>query len=168
MNCLIHTWDGCKCTRCGRVREEGHHYVITPGECEERCTICGEIARKPHAFVATPGKCEEKCERCGWVRSTHTYVNGVCTKCGEQDPDRVMDQCLKQLLAIFPRTQFSSSGHVVFNEQHEDEVRAIGEKLDKLGGMRCMRKVGEAFARELPIHARKLETMWDGIGYWMG
>lgn len=97
---------------------------------------------------------------------THVRERGVheVRRTGSRQGDGSMPETAAD---DFPRTQFSSSSHVVFNEQHEDEVRAIGEKLDKLGGMRCMRKVGEAFARELPIHARKLETMWDGIGYWM-
>lgn len=38
----------------------------------------------------------------------------------------------------------------------------------KLGGMWAMRRVGMEFARRRPIHARKLETTWDGIGSWMG
>ena len=48
------------------------------------------------------------------------------------------------------------------------EVREIGQQLDQLGGMRAMRRVGMEFARRRPIHARKLETTWDGIGSWMG
>ena len=38
----------------------------------------------------------------------------------------------------------------------------------KLGGMWAMQRVGMEFARSRPIHARKLETTWDGIGSWMG
>ena len=55
-----------------------------------------------------------------------------------------------------------------FDAAHREEVREIGRQLDELGGMRAMRRVGEEFARRRPIHARKLETTWDGIGNWMG
>ena len=27
-NMLGHKWDGCKCTRCGAKRDEGHHYEL--------------------------------------------------------------------------------------------------------------------------------------------
>jgi len=163
-----HDWVGCKCARCGKVQSIGHNYVAVSGECAEKCSICGQEREAPHSYVVVPGKCEEECANCGNTRQTHEYVKGKCIRCGCVDQNTVMDQYLTQLLAIFPRTQLSPSGHVAFNEKHEAEVRAIGKQLDRLGGMRCMRAVGEAFARELPIHARKLETMWDGIGGWMG
>ncbi len=163
-----HDWDGCKCKRCGKVREEGHNYIVTLGKCEERCTICGAVKERPHVFAPTSRTCEEKCEVCGTVRINHTYVDGVCKKCRARDEDTVMNRCLSQLLSIFPSSQLTASEHVEFNNKYGGLVRAIGNDLDRLGGMRCMRKVGMAFAQQMPIHARKLETMWDGIGYWMG
>ena len=78
------------------------------------------------------------------------------------------DKSVQDLLDIFPRYPLDYAGYQAFDKKYEEKVRAIGIALNKHGGMRSMRKVGEAFARALPIHARKLETMWDGIGNWMG
>ncbi|MDO5131958.1 MAG: hypothetical protein Q4D81_03120, partial [Eubacteriales bacterium] len=39
-----HTWNGCKCTVCGRVRDEGH----TWNGC--KCTVCGMIRDQGHIF----------------------------------------------------------------------------------------------------------------------
>ena len=79
-----------------------------------------------------------------------------------------MDECLEELLHIFPTTPLDYEGHKKFDAQYREDIRRIGERLNKLGGMRAMQQVGEAFARKNPLHARKLETTWDGIGMWMG
>jgi hypothetical protein len=49
-----------------------------------------------------------------------------------------------------------------------EQVRKIGEDLNENGGFRLMRQVGERFAARNPQHARLLESVWDGIGSWMG
>jgi hypothetical protein len=35
----FHNWDGCTCTRCGRIRDDRHHW----SEDGERCRRCGKI-----------------------------------------------------------------------------------------------------------------------------
>lgn len=36
MQCLIHKWDGCKCSRCGKVRDEQHAWIGC------KCSRCGK------------------------------------------------------------------------------------------------------------------------------
>jgi hypothetical protein len=80
---------------------------------------------------------------------------------------------LYQLLGIFPTTPLSpypndSNSHENFDRANRKKIRDIGKQLNEIGGMSLMRQVGEAFARANPRHARKLETTWSGIGFWLG
>lgn len=56
-----HKWQGCKCTRCGEIRNEEHDFKPVANKCEEKCSICGE--RK---------------------ELQHIWRNGTCTRCGTQ------------------------------------------------------------------------------------
>ena len=79
-----HIWDGCKCTKCGKIRNEGHRFQPVPGACAHACSACGKIKKK-HNFEPVPGKCELKCA-CGKTRDGHNFqpVPGRCLK---QCPD---------------------------------------------------------------------------------
>ncbi|MDR0593520.1 MAG: hypothetical protein LBG60_09780 [Bifidobacteriaceae bacterium] len=72
----------------------------------------------------------------------------------------VVAQAVSDLLRLF--------GDDPGPEDFREQVRAIGEMLDERYSMSGMREVGMAFAAKMPQDARWLETMWDGIGYWMG
>lgn len=157
-----------KCATCGKERYAEHDYQRVPGTCREKCAVCGRERALDHTWEHVEGTCTDKCAVCGETRESHNFVNGRCSRCGQQSDDAFMDDCVEKLLAIFPTTPLDPAGHRRFDAAHRAEVREIGVQLDALGGMRAMRKVGMAFAQRRPIHARKLETTWDGIGNWMG
>jgi hypothetical protein len=52
----------------------------------------------------------------------------------------------------------------------EQELRRIGESLDREGGIDLMRTVWAEFASRCDVRgaARNLEFLWDGIGTWQG
>jgi hypothetical protein len=52
----------------------------------------------------------------------------------------------------------------------EQELRRIGEVLDRKGGMDLMRAAHAEFSNRCDVRgaARNLEFMWDGIGRWQG
>jgi hypothetical protein len=78
-----HKWNGCKCERCGNIRDENHKFVGIPNKCEEKCSICGKTNSIPHKYKLHKGKCEEICETCGDIRTIlHKFDKGVCTNCG--------------------------------------------------------------------------------------
>lgn len=65
MACLFgHKWNGCKCTKCGAVRDEQHDFV--PVGCIKKCSICG----KELAGVHKAGN-DYRCSICG----------GICFTC---------------------------------------------------------------------------------------
>ena len=63
MACLLgHKWNGCKCTKCGKVRDSDHDFSLREDACEAVCRICGKTQER------------------------HNTVNGFCTRCGRQSP----------------------------------------------------------------------------------
>jgi ankyrin repeat protein len=78
LKCLLdkHEWNGCRCTGCGRVRDEGHDW----GKNCEKCCQCGLARQGAHEWDGCT------CLKCGSVRdSGHTYESGRCTQCGAYD-----------------------------------------------------------------------------------
>jgi hypothetical protein len=57
-----HQWNGCKCERCGEMRDEGHKYNAIAGKCEKNCTICGKVLSVPHTFGDS-----YRCSICGEI-----------------------------------------------------------------------------------------------------
>ena len=53
-----HKWNGCKCKRCGKTRNEGHDWTNL-------------------------NNCIKKCTRCGEQRETHDWDGCTCKKCGK-------------------------------------------------------------------------------------
>jgi len=83
LKCLlgIHEWNGCKCTRCGTMRDKGHHW----DGCI--CSKCGKIRHSDHDWRAD---CE-KCARCGTIRlHAHDYSTDCekCSKCHNTSMDK--------------------------------------------------------------------------------
>ena len=63
MACLFgHKWDGCKCTKCGKTRDEGHDW----DGC--KCTKCGKTRDEGHKWEGA------RCARYGATR-----LSGVLT-----------------------------------------------------------------------------------------
>jgi len=62
MACLLHKWDGCKCAKCGAVRNEQHRFAPVPGECKARCEGCGR-EREQHQWAE--GDALRTCAACG-------------------------------------------------------------------------------------------------------
>ena len=68
-----HDWYGCKCTRCGEVRDEGHNYQMIDNKCEQRCSICGKILKIPHQWK------NKKCIRCGAFQKANWLLIEIIT-----------------------------------------------------------------------------------------
>jgi len=78
MVCLFgHKWNGCKCTKCGKIRDESHDW----NGCT--CKICGKRRNEGHIFQKTEKPCIEKCSICGVEKHIHLVKDGKCEVCGE-------------------------------------------------------------------------------------
>ena len=100
-----HHYEGCRCTRCGQTRNEGHQWVEAVDRCEHTCALCGiteqvpcewyhcrckrcGLQRDEHHLWLKKSKCEQVCRLCGAERETHDWRHvdrGVdrCATCGE-------------------------------------------------------------------------------------
>ena len=52
ISCLFgHKWNGCKCSRCGKTRDESHAWKGCT------CTICGKTRDEGHVWKPTKNAC---------------------------------------------------------------------------------------------------------------
>jgi uncharacterized protein (TIGR02145 family) len=94
-NIGLHNWEGCTCTECGKIREEGHEVSADCSKCSKcgtnlgdqhdwsqhcnKCSICGKVREDQHSWL----KDCEKCTKCGHIRTgMHKMEDGICTVCG--------------------------------------------------------------------------------------
>ena len=69
---LGHQWDGCRCRRCGLVRNEAHQW----NGCT--CRRCGQVRNTEHRWNGCV------CEICGRKRDAEHDWNGCkCRRCGK-------------------------------------------------------------------------------------
>ena len=77
MVCLFgHKWDGCKCTKCGKTRDEGHDWDLCKGVCKR----CGATQPAKHDWDL----CKGVCKRCGAEQpEQHDWDGLKCKRCGK-------------------------------------------------------------------------------------
>jgi len=72
----IHSWKGCKCTECGKTRNEQHEWS---NDCE-KCSICAITRINEHDW----SKDCNKCGKCGKKKEeSHVWIIDHCEKCGK-------------------------------------------------------------------------------------
>lgn len=70
----LHSWNGCKCSECGKNRDEQHVWRGC------KCAKCGETRDEQHDWSLD---CE-KCSKCGKQSDYHHVWNGcICNQCGK-------------------------------------------------------------------------------------
>lgn len=77
-----HIYDDCEdvsCNSCGATREGGHHHYTSKVMMEATCIEYGQIK---HVCTVCSYQYTEMIEPTG----EHTYDDGVCTGCGEEEP----------------------------------------------------------------------------------
>ena len=93
MSCVFHQWEGCRCRKCGKVRDRGHSYLWRSHDdtnCFEVCSVCGSERQKAeHSWETVPGACRKKCLRCGREAEEHDYRTSApcrekCAVCGKE------------------------------------------------------------------------------------
>jgi len=110
----LHSWDGCKCTECGKIRDEGHDVSADCGKCArcgtifsddehdwtkdcDRCSTCGKTRENQHSWQ----KNCEKCSKCGKTRTNmHNLRDGVCQVCRQGTYHDENDGSLHRIVRI--------------------------------------------------------------------
>ncbi len=77
--CLFgHKWDGCKCSKCGKTRNEAHDW-------SSNCEVCAECGKTRDGAHDWSSNCEV-CAECGKTRDgAHDWSTNckVCAECGK-------------------------------------------------------------------------------------
>ena len=113
MACLFgHKWNGCKCEKCGKLRDSDHRFRPSANPCEEKCEICGQ------------------------VKESHNYVNGFCSKCGKQSetPIAVGNLSEDEILEL----TYCIDAYNNYNGQ--EEVSILAKALSALGAFNGLEK----------------------------
>jgi hypothetical protein len=73
IKCILgfHKWEGCKCSACGKTRDQDHDWSK---DCE-KCARCGASRANNHQWNGC------KCSACG--KEQHQRADGKCVKCGK-------------------------------------------------------------------------------------
>mgnify|MGYP000893329743 CR=1 FL=1 len=80
-SCILgHKWNGCKCERCGKVRDKEHQWDACRGE----CTICRKKCKVEHEYFIDPKTCKMTCKKCGHTTGQvyHEWDGCICRRCG--------------------------------------------------------------------------------------
>ena len=83
LKCLFgHKWNGCKCEKCGKLRDEQHNWDL----CKGKCKLCDKTCDEQHDWKGCT------CSRCGKVRHDWDDCKGKCNRCGEtREEDHYFD-----------------------------------------------------------------------------
>jgi hypothetical protein len=118
LKCVVgmHEWSGCKCSKCGKARDEGHDWLADCEQCAKcgktrsgahswsgcKCSKCGKTRGEGHDWSKDCESCAKcgnkragahawdrcKCEKCPKTRNErHTWVGRECSVCGQQPTD---------------------------------------------------------------------------------
>lgn len=69
----LHSWDGCKCDKCGKVRQEQHSW--SGCKCQ-KCDRTREVSEEQHLWNGCV------CSKCSATRDTeHSWIENSCSKC---------------------------------------------------------------------------------------
>ena len=88
MPCFLgHQWDGCRCKKCGKMRDEDHRFELVAGQCKKMCAVCDKLEETPHQYKPLPDQCLEQCTLCGQTHSgnhpwRYAKDHKTCARCG--------------------------------------------------------------------------------------
>ena len=156
MSCLFgHKWNGCKCERCGTMRDEGHDYRPVDGLCQEQCAICGKRRETAHPWKGC------KCERCGAIRDEgHDYrpVDGACEEacaiCGKR----------REMAHAYEDVPGTGEKRCVRCGKKLSSYALEGLLGEEKGAIQLALKMAAARARNVPGGAEAVRMMEDYIG----
>ena len=117
-HCILgHHWAGCRCERCGALRDRDHDWIGC------RCSRCGLVREEEHDWdPAELAHCRFKCRRCGHHGEVgaHDWLGCVCKRCGATVHQWSLGKCLRcgepcPHLHKLPMFSGTSSGHTAHN-----------------------------------------------------
>lgn len=147
----FHQWDGCKCTKCGKTRDEGHDWSK---DCE-KCSRCGAIKVNAHQWDGCRcTKCVaenhdwskdcEKCFKCGKTRDGgHDWSRNCeyCSKCDKHMPNAHQWEDYKCIKCGRPKHNRDTSNSLLIDGVTSGSVDKARRALDAGADVNCGIKV---------------------------
>jgi hypothetical protein len=118
-----HTWAGCKCTTCGKPRDEYHNWSEDCG----KCSICGEARDKAHSGEG------HRCGRCGKTSDNGSRQDGS-DEAAEYPRDYV-ESCMRPQYTEQPEQRSWNSDPTfknVLNPLNAGDNRAAARQAEEL------------------------------------
>ena len=155
LKCLFgHQWNGCKCVKCGTIRDEGHNWEGC------KCSLCGKVRDEQHIWGRYRGYTDDcKCTRC-YKRITI------------QDINKITNQSVLGIIAEFASGNFSNVCNVALEKLTDQKILAglaknsycldsqSVEALQKLTDQALLIDISK-FARSEIVRARAAEKLTD-------
>ncbi len=114
-----HKWQGCKCEKCGALRDFDHDFSYYNPQAVKKygssckCRRCGKVRDQDHNWWGC------KCNDCGKIRDEkHDYLNGICKRCG------------KSLVVDLPNMSENDRALLIFDPKYSYSTRM--EALDSI------------------------------------
>ena len=131
MICIFHKWDGCKCVKCGKIREVKYKDQHRVEWC--KCVNCDKVFDTGHKWN------HGKCEICGAVdnkegHSTDTYfkldgdiVNIYCLECKQLIDTKSYDELYDRYLEEIKNADEAGCDAPIA-EKHLQELKELKDK----------------------------------------
>jgi hypothetical protein len=114
----LHSWNGCRCSVCGKTKDEQHDW----SEDNNKCSICGKICDNPQPC--------EKNSKCDKSRDNlHTWEGSKCTQCGKT----LKTHSNGQADIPWDYIQSVSSDNEDFFSKHKESFPGIYSKMAGMG-----------------------------------
>jgi hypothetical protein len=105
----FHNWDGCKCTDCGKIRDEQHDWKGC------KCLKCDKTRDEQHDW----SKDCKKCAKCNKTSDEDHNWNGcICTKCAKDEHEWIKDSkyCICAKCGLKQKHNWSSEEYMTEDE----------------------------------------------------
>ena len=166
MACLFgHKWDGCKCTKCGKTRDEQHDWE------NGRCNICGV---KQPGVVQSPDRqsnTQPVSKKINNINNINPYLSNLDQ--GNQifvemirDAENRESQVTMASNLLFGKCGTALLSGSVFTDDVALLFKAIGWELNNAHGRAAMQDVFNNIMNRYPMLGVSVSKMWTGINGW--
>jgi hypothetical protein len=158
IKCLLgfHDWEGCKCSLCGKIRDEQHDWTK---DCE-KCSVCGKTRKNQHDWSGC------KCAICGNIRvEGHIWVKELCNICNSTKKEIFMKHLYAKIdifynLSIFMNFTISqklTSYDTDFEKKrvYKEIFQPFTEIIDRWGWEDIEKYIGVKTPDELIAYAKE-------------
>jgi len=127
MACLFgHKWNGCKCSKCGKTRDDQHKWSSNTG----KCSICGKECR--HTWK------DGKCEICGatggvfyvFIAKGESILGNAVMFGNKPSDSDISNSMIQKLVNTYPSAEKMKIINILDRQWNKPESELIVEGMD--------------------------------------